>query len=172
MIDATEGQGAALPARKRKSKIIGRPPAEIDLKHFRKMCMYQFTVEELAAALKLSKRTLLKKIKQPEYLEAWEQGLADGRVRVKRRGFELMEIKGSAGVQAWIHMTKHVLGWTDKSAIELSHSGRVDSNIEVSSAGERVAAKLNALRERIDRRVAGIAADAGATTIPREPVGS
>ena len=99
---------------------MARPPADIDLKHFETMCSYQFTVEEMAAALKISKRTLLRKLKQPEFKALWDDGAANGRQLVKRRGFELMGLDTSAGVQAWIHQTKMILGWNDKAALELT----------------------------------------------------
>lgn len=99
---------------------MARPPADIDLKHFEKMCAFQFTVEEMAAALKISKRTLLRKLKQPEFKTLWDDGAANGRQLVKRRGFELMEINNSAGVQAWIHQTKMILHFSEKNALELT----------------------------------------------------
>jgi hypothetical protein len=99
---------------------MARAPADIDLKHFETMCQYQFTVEEMAAALKISKRTLLRKLKLPEFKVLWDQGAAAGKARVKRRGFELMDQPGSAGVQAWIHQTRLVLGWSDKTSLELT----------------------------------------------------
>lgn len=99
---------------------MARQPADIDLKHFETMCQYQFTVEEMAAALKLSKRTLIRKIKVDPYKTLWEDGKASGRAFVKRRCYELMSLDNSAGVQATIHLSKHVLGWTDKAALELT----------------------------------------------------
>lgn len=99
---------------------MSRAPADIDLKHFETMCQYQFTVEEMAAALKISKRTLLRKIKVDPYKTLWDDGAANGRQLVKRRGFVLMEMDNSAGVQAWIHQTKMVLGWNDKQNLELT----------------------------------------------------
>jgi hypothetical protein len=39
------------------------------------MCQFQFTIEEMAAALKISKRTLIRKIKVKTL---WEDGAASG----------------------------------------------------------------------------------------------
>ena len=97
-----------------------RWPADIDLAHFEKLCAYHFTEEEMAAALKISKRTLIRKLKADPYKALWEDGKANGRQLVKRRGFALMELNNSAGVQAWIHQTKMILGYSDKQAVELT----------------------------------------------------
>lgn len=99
---------------------MARQPAEIDLKHFETMCQYQFTVEEMAAALKLSKRTLIRKIKIDPWKTLWEDGAASGRSFLKRRGFEFAAREDSVGERAWEHLTKHVLGWSDKAAVELT----------------------------------------------------
>jgi hypothetical protein len=99
---------------------MSRPPADIDLKHFEKLCSYHFTVEEMAAAMKVSKRTLLRKLKVDPFKTLWEDGKANGRQLVKRRGFALMEMDNSAGVQAWIHQTKMICGYSDKQAVELT----------------------------------------------------
>lgn len=102
---------------------MSRAPAEIDLKHFEELCSYHFTVEEMAAAMRLSKRTLLRKIKVDPYKSLWEAGEANGRQLVKRRGFELMKQDNSAGVQAWIHQTKMVLKFSEKQNVELTGKG-------------------------------------------------
>jgi hypothetical protein len=99
---------------------MARPPADIDLKHFEELCVFHFTVEEMAAALKVSKRTLLRKLKVDPFKTLWEDGEANGRQLVKRRGFALMAMDNSAGVQAWIHQTKMILHFSDKQAVELT----------------------------------------------------
>lgn len=99
---------------------MARAPADIDLKHFETMCQYQFTVEEMAAALKLSKRTLIRKIKVDPWKTLWEDGAASGRSFLKRRGFEFASREDAVGERAWEHLTKHVLGWSDKAAVELT----------------------------------------------------
>jgi hypothetical protein len=125
---------------------MSRAPAEIDLKHFEKMCSYQFTVEEMAAALKISKRTLLRKIKVDPYKTLWDDGAANGRQLVKRRGFELMAMDNSAGVQAWIHQTKHVLGWNDKAALELTgKNGGPVQILDLSKLSDEQIAQLEAI---------------------------
>lgn len=99
---------------------MARPPADIDLGHFAKLCAYHFTEEEMAAALKISKRTFIRKIKVDPYKTLWQDGEANGRQLVKRRGFALMELDNSPGVQAWIHQTKMILKFSEKQNVELT----------------------------------------------------
>ena len=125
---------------------MARPAADIDLKHFEKLCAYHFTVEEMAAAFNLSKRTLLRKLKEQPYKTLWECGEANGRQLVKRRGFELMAMDNSAGVQAWIHQTRHILKWADKSAMELTgKNGGPISTVDLTKATDEQLAALEAL---------------------------
>jgi len=99
---------------------IGRPPADIDLAHFEKLCAYHFTVEEMAAALNLSKRTLLRKIKEDPWKTLWDDGEANGRALVKRRGFEFMARDDAVGERAWEHQTKMILKFSEKQNVELT----------------------------------------------------
>lgn len=99
---------------------MARPPADIDLKHFEMLCSFHFTIEEMAAALKMSKRNLIRLLKTDPLKTLWEDGEANGRQLVKRRGFALMEMNNSAGVQAWIHQTKMILHFSDKQNVELT----------------------------------------------------
>lgn len=98
----------------------GRPPSQLDEKHFETLCQYQFTQEEMAAALKVSLRTLKRKIKDEPFKTLWEDGAASGRAFLKRRGYEYAARDDAVGVRAWEHLTKHVLGWTDKHGVELT----------------------------------------------------
>jgi hypothetical protein len=148
----------------------GRPAVNIGADELRKLAALQHTYEELAFFFNCSKRTIIRKMQNPELLEAYELGKAGGRASLRRLQWRHAQMPNAAGVQMTIHLSKHWLGETDKSALELS--GRVDATVEVKSARERVNRKLDALSERIARRVAGIAAQAGAETVPGEPVGS
>ncbi|QOZ25300.1 hypothetical protein [Bradyrhizobium sp. CCBAU 51753] len=133
------------PAKKRKRK-VGRPRAEISLARYRRLCMFQFTDEELAAALNVSKSTIIQLRKEPAFAEAWERGQAEGRVRVKRRGFELMKLNNSAGVQAWREHTRFYLGWTEKRLVELTgQNGGPIQHVDLSKATDEQLAALEAL---------------------------
>lgn len=98
----------------------GRPPSQIDLKKFKKLCQYHFTVVELAASLDVSRRTLLRKLKVEPYKTIWAEGEANGRAFLKRRGFEFAAMDSSQGERAWEHLTKNMLGWSDRLSAELA----------------------------------------------------
>jgi hypothetical protein len=148
----------------------GRKRVFIDQGILKALAEIQCTVEEAAAVLGVSKRLLLRRFEDANFKAIWETGQAVGRVSLRRLQFRHAKMPNSAGVQMTIHLSKHHLGQTEKAALELS--GRVDSNVELkTSARDRVNAKLDALAERIARRVDGIAIAAGATPAAREPVG-
>jgi hypothetical protein len=141
---------------------MARPPAEIDLKHFEKLCSYQFTVEEMAAALKISKRTLLRKLKDDPFKTLWKDGEANGRQLVKRRGFELMAMDNSAGVQAWIHQTRHILKWTDKTGVELTgKNGGPVQMIDLSKLSDEQINQLEAIATALAAAGGDAASDPG-----------
>jgi hypothetical protein len=152
MPETSQGEASPPPTSKTKSKITGRPPAEIGLKHFKKMCAYHFTVEEMAAALNISKRTLVRRLRDDPLKTLWQDGEANGRQLIKRRGFELMALDNSAGVQAWIHQTKHILKWTDKSLLE--HTGKDGAPIPI-----RIESLTNAQIDQLIERIQGGSSD-------------
>jgi hypothetical protein len=147
----------------------GRPKVRIDLESLGQLAVLQCTTDELAAFFNTTKRTIIRRLKEPALREAYERGLALGRVSLRRLQWRHAKMPNSAGVSMTIHLSKHHLGQTEKAALELS--GRVDSNVEVNtSARDRVFRKLDTIAERIARRVDGIAAAAGADRPAREPV--
>lgn len=155
-------------AGKEKAK-IGRPRIEIDLDLLRNLAMCGCSLDEIAAmlrrsGLKVDLRTIKRRMTEPAYRAAHEEGVLVGKATLRSQMFRLarMSQHPSAATQMCIHLSKHWLGMTDKAALELS--GKVDS--EVTSYRERVTRKLDALAERIARRVAGIAASAGAGSVP------
>ena len=142
----------------------GRPPKTIDAEQLRKMRALQMTEEEIAAVFNVSTRTLARRIKVEPWKGAWELGRSEGHASLRRLQWQHAQMPNSAGVAMTIHLSKHWLGETDKAALELT--GKDGGPIEVSTARERVHAKLDNIAERIKSRVAGIAAAAGATKLP------
>lgn len=163
-VPEVETQAPKKPGKKR-----GRPPVVIDLAMLERIALLQPTYAELAHVFKTTERTIKKRMKDEQFRRAFELGKAGGTLNLKRLQWRHAQMANSAGVQMTIHLSKHWLGETDKAALELT--GKVDSTVEVKSARDRVADKLDALSERIARRVAGIAAAAGAATVSGEPVG-
>ncbi|MCC8945985.1 hypothetical protein H8A97_12970 [Bradyrhizobium sp. Arg62] len=160
-------------ARRRKGK-IGRPKAVVSLAHFRKLCMFQFTTEELAAALKVSSATIKQLRKDdPRYEEAWVAGQQAGIAHVKRRGFELMKLNNSAGVQAWREHTRFYLGWTEKSLIELTgKNGGPIQTIDLSKATDEQLAALEALFGPLALTANDDGSDQGGAAAPADRTGA
>lgn len=150
-------------------KKTGRPPVKIDEDQLVALGKLNCTIEEVAAFFSTTKRTVVRRFSGNAQLKAaFERGLQHGKIGLRRLQWRHAQMPNSAGVQMTIHLSKHWLGETDKAALELS--GRVDSSVEVTSARERVARRIDDLAKRIESRVAGIAAAAGAATLSGEPV--
>lgn len=147
----------------------GRPPVEIDAAKLEALAKLQCTHEEIAAVFECSKRTIIRKLKKdPELKAAYERGKQLGKVSLRRLQFRHANMANSAGVTMTIHLSKHHLGETDKAALELT--GRVDSNVQVTTARERVSKKLDQLAQRIASRATGLALTGGTAAVSREPV--
>lgn len=139
---------------------------KFELGGFRKLCLLQPTEQEIAAAYGVSKRTIIRLLKKPDYREVWESGKAVGMLSLRRLQWRHAQGTGSAAVSMTIHLSKHWLGETDKAA-EISITNNV-ANVQVNgaTARERVHRKLDAIAQRLTGRVAGIAARAGAQLAP------
>jgi hypothetical protein len=147
---------------KAKAKNVGGAPRiKIDMSAFTALCNAQCTEEEIAAALNINKRTIIRRLKEPAFREAWERGRANGRASLRRLQWRSAQgifrsgpqhgCATPAAVNMQLHLAKHWLGQTEKAALELT--GKLD--IEDSSADERLDRKLNALAERLRCGAAG-----------------
>lgn len=94
---------------------MGRPEVQIDETVFAQLCQLQCTEVELAAFFKCSKRTIIRKLKEPKFRELWELGKAMGRISLRRLQWRHARQSGSAGVQMTIHLSKHWLGEHDRN---------------------------------------------------------
>ena len=146
----------------------GRPPAHIDEHLLLQMAQAHFTQEEIAAVMKISERTLVKKLRESPLHEIWERGKAMGRASLRRLQWKHAQMANSAGVCMSIHLSKHWLGETEKAAIELSGKNGQPFVVEV-TARERLNSKLDTLSQRIESRIHRVAEQAGAE---RAPVGT
>jgi hypothetical protein len=161
------------PSEDQSSADTGRPRKELDLQLLAILAEAGASQAEIAAmissqALKLGGepidlRTVKRRLKEPEYHEAWENGVNVGKAKLRLQMVKQSKLMNSAGVSMAQFLAINWLGMTSRS---VEHSGRIDSSVEVSSARERVNRKLDSLAERIAGRVAGIAASAGADRAP------
>src|SRR5690348_702003 len=80
------------------------------------------TQSELAAALQVSLTTVKKRLNEDQkFKEAWERGFELCKLDMRRQGFKHARGFGPQAVTAWIHLSKHILGMTEKSLVE--HTG-------------------------------------------------
>lgn len=135
--------------------MAGKPPAEIDLKQLEGIAKFHCTIDEAAVFFGCSKRTMLRYLdeenRDPAYREAWERGRTNGKLSLRRLQWQHASGTGSSAVQMTIHLSKHWLGETEKSLLELS--GPDGGPIETKDVSP-----VNRIRSRI----AGLAARSGA----------
>jgi hypothetical protein len=102
----------------------GRPKFEIDLAQLKELAAIGCTKKEIAAVLGCGLRTLHDRIQADETIrEAYEGGKEEEKTRLRRLQWKHAEGSGSGAVNMTIHLSKHVLGQTDKAAIEMSGPG-------------------------------------------------
>ena len=124
-------------------KKTGRPPTSIDLTQLEGLASIQCTYEELAAFFKCDKRTIIRYMKKPEYREAFERGMANGRVSLRRAQFQAA-LKGDKTMQIWLG--KQYLG--QKDSVTTVHEGGLSIDTDA--------------KQRLLRQFDRIAASAGA----------
>lgn len=103
-----------------KEKATGRPKSSIDIDKLEQLAMISCTQEEAASVLGVSKRTLLRRIQEPKYRRAWEDGVNKGNASLRRLQWAKAQSAAASSVPMIIHLSKHRLGQTDKSLIEMT----------------------------------------------------
>ena len=98
----------------------GRPPVTVDAEKVELMAAMGCTVEEIAAELRISKRTLMRRQKDPKFLESIERGKARGRATLRRLQWKSANA-GNVTAQIWLG--KQLLGQRDQWAVD--HSGEI-----------------------------------------------
>ena len=99
---------------------MGRPKAAVDIGQLEKLAGLACTIEEAASFFGLSKRTFLRRLEEPEYKRAWEDGRNKGNVSLRRLQWARAQSDSASSVAMIIHLSKHRLGQTDKSLVEMT----------------------------------------------------
>lgn len=103
--------------------MAGKPKAKINIDELERLARLHCTIEEAAAFFKCAKRTLLRyldpKNKDASYREAWERGQHAGKLSLRRLQWRHASGNGSSAVQMTIHLSKHLLGQTEKSLVQV-----------------------------------------------------
>ena len=125
----------------------GRPEATIDTDTLERLAGLACTVEEAAAVLKVSKRTLLRRLENPKYKRIWEEGLAKANVSLRRRQWAVAMSDSASAVTMLLHLSKHRLGQNDKSIVEMTgkNGGPIQLQELAGMSREELAAKAAAL---------------------------
>jgi len=120
-------------ARKKEPARKGRPPVEIDLVKLEALAMIQATEDEIAAVFGCNRRTIINRLKEPEFLLAYENGKLKGRLNLRRLQWRHANSPtSSAAVNMTIHMSQQAywLGENSKSAVEVNPIELVITRIE------------------------------------------
>src|SRR5688572_15231629 len=130
----------------------GKPPAQINVAELEKLARLHCTIDEAAAFFGCCKRTLLRYLdeeaRDPVYREAWERGRQHGKASLRRLQWQKANEKGGASVQMTIHLSKHWLGETEKSAMELSGPSGKPIQTEDVSARDVITQRIDELAAR------------------------
>lgn len=105
---------------KAERKMRGRPASAVDLEQLEKLAGLACTIEEAAAFLGVSKRTLLRRLEDPKYKKVWEEGLLKGNVSLRRKQWALAQSDSPSAVTMLLHLSRHRLGQNDKSLVEMT----------------------------------------------------
>src|SRR6266478_6109533 len=107
-------------ARKKEPARKGRPPVEIDLVKLEALAMIQATEDEIAAVFGCNRRTIINRLKEPEFLFAYQNGKLKGRLNLRRLQWRHANSPtSSAAVNMTIHMSQqsYWLGETDRTPL-------------------------------------------------------
>jgi AraC-like DNA-binding protein len=96
---------------KKGEKRMGRPPVELTPEQVRNAARCALTMDEMAAVLGCSSRTLERRFHQRAYAEAYEQGQELAKADIKRL---LFRAGHQGSVKALQFLANNLLGWSDK----------------------------------------------------------
>lgn len=126
----------------------GRPKSAIDITTLEGLATIGCTVEEAAAVLRVSKRTLIRRLGEAKYKQVWEDGHLKGNASLRRKLMNVAMSGGPGSVPMLIHLAKHRLGQTDKAQLEVS--GRNGSPMEVKDPNRKLSG--DELKAELERR--------------------
>ena len=120
----------------------GRPRKDVSIVQLRKLAELQCTYEEAAAVMGVSVATMKRRMAEPKYREAWDEGRCKGKMSLRRKQFALATKNAAMA----IFLGKQWLGQRDVVANE--YSGPGGRPIAVSAAKQTFLDRINSIRER------------------------
>lgn len=108
---------------KANKKKRGRPESSVDADTLERLAGLDCTVEEAAAVLRVSKRTLLRRLEIPKYRRAWDEGRLKANVSLRRRQWAVANSDTPQATAMLLHLCKTRLGQTEKALVEMTGRG-------------------------------------------------
>jgi hypothetical protein len=124
----------------------GRPRVAVTTDAVFRLASLQCTQEEAAKYFGCTERTIRRRLAGPMYREAWEMGRARGRISFRRLGLRHASGSGPAAVAAWIHMSKFILGFSERKLGEHPPGGQSPNDSD--GARDRLFDRIARIAER------------------------
>jgi len=80
---------------------MARKKIEIDPEQVRQLARLGCTWDEIAGVLKIARTTLVVRMREKKYRDAYEQGVAEGDVSLRRAQYD-SAMKGKTGMLVWL----------------------------------------------------------------------
>jgi hypothetical protein len=122
----------------------GRPPVQIDIDQIETLAQLGATQIEMARFLGVAHSTLEYKLQQPEFREAYDRGLGNLHMSLKRKQVE-MALAGDRTMLIWLG--KNYLGQSDKLDTKLTGAGP-NGEVQFESAANELDARIARIIER------------------------
>ena len=103
----------------RNGRPVGRPRKKTDERQVYELAKLGCTQYEAASLLGIDHRTFKRRLQEPVFYQAWEEGQAAGAVALRQLQWKHARRPDASGAAMTIHMSKHLLGQHDK-ALHLS----------------------------------------------------
>jgi len=116
----------------------GRPVKKVDVEQVRALARLGCTYDEIADVLGMARSTFGKKLKQKEVREAYERGLSEGDVSIRRAQYDAA-MSGKSAMLIWLG--KNRLNQTDR--------------VETTRTGADIASEFRKALDAIDDQMGG-----------------
>lgn len=101
--------------KQRNGRPVGRPRKKTDERQVYELAKLGCTQYEAASVLGIDHRTFKRRLQEPVFYEAWEEGRVAGTIALRQLQWKHAKRPDRSGVAMTIHMSKHRLGETEKS---------------------------------------------------------
>lgn len=118
-----------------------RPTTQIDAYAVYQLARIPCTAEEAAQFFGLTESAFKARLHREFELKlAWDRGMAQSKIRLRRLHWRHAEQPGDAGVKMTIHMSKHLLGEVEVQ--QVAHGGIPDNPIRIKVEREELIGRI------------------------------